>query len=78
MSDLSNLNINEELLFEKYEEELDSQVQFDSHNYDSKDEYKQILRINDNIKIIKKILIKFKDGNSRMIILSKTIPIETN
>lgn len=66
-------NLEDEQLFEQYENELDSQINFE--HYISKNEYKQILREENKIKIIKKVHIKFKDGNSRTFILSKTIPI---
>ena len=65
-----NMTIDDEIIYKKYEHELDSQIKFD--NYLSKNEYKQILRINDKLKIIKKVMLKFKDGNSRLLILSKT------
>lgn len=65
--------LNDEELLYKYESELDEKINFD--NYLSKDEYKQIIRNEDNVKILKKVTINFKDGNSRLIILSKTIPI---
>lgn len=60
-------------IFSKYESELDSLVNFE--HYLTKDEYKQIIREDEKVKIIKKIHFKFKDGNSRMIILSKTISL---
>ena len=65
--------IDDEEYFNKYETELDNKLNFD--NYLSKDEYKQIIRNEDKVKIIKKVTLRFKDGNSRLIILSKTIPI---
>ena len=69
MNDLSD-----EDFFSIYEKELDNDIKID--NYLTKDETKQLIRYHDRVKIIKKVLFKFKDGNSRMLIFSKTIQFD--
>ena len=66
--------LSDEDFFSIYEKELDNDIKID--NYLTKDETKQVIRYHDRVKIIKKVLFKFKDGNSRMLIFSKTIPFD--